>query len=77
MLDIHAHLFWKSYDADRDEVISRARAAGVTKMICVGTEPEDNLLAIEIAERYEGIFASVGIHPHFFNENIFLFHLII
>jgi len=74
MLDIHAHLFWKSYDADRDEVISRARAAGVTKMICVGTEPADNPQAIAIAEKYDGIFASVGIHPHFFNKNIFLCH---
>lgn len=74
MLDIHAHLFWKSYDADRDAVISRARAAGVTKMICVGTEPEDNPQAIAVAEQYEGVYASVGIHPHYFNENIFLCH---
>ncbi|MDO8566477.1 MAG: TatD family hydrolase [Candidatus Moranbacteria bacterium] len=74
MLDIHAHLFWKSYDTDRDVVIERARAAGVTKMICVGTEPEDNPLAIKMAEKYEGVFAAVGIHPHFFNKNIFLCH---
>jgi len=74
MFDIHAHLFWKSYDADRDAVTQRARAAGVAKMICVGTEPEDNPQAIVMAEKYDGIFASVGIHPHFFNKNIFLCH---
>lgn len=68
MLDIHAHLFWKSYDADRDEVVARAREAGVTKMICVGTEPEDNPQAIAMAEKYEDIYASVGFHPHYFNE---------
>ncbi|MDP3957026.1 MAG: TatD family hydrolase [bacterium] len=70
MLDIHAHLFWKSYDVDRDEVIKRAREAGVTKMICVGTEPEDSHQAIAVAEQYDGIFASVGIHPHFFNDYV-------
>lgn len=68
MLDIHAHLFWDSYDADRDEVIRRAREAGVEKMICVGTSPEDNLQAIAVAEQYDDIYASVGLHPHFFNE---------
>ncbi|MFZ2299515.1 MAG: TatD family hydrolase [Candidatus Moraniibacteriota bacterium] len=68
MLDIHAHLFWDSYDADRDEVVRRAREAGVEKMICVGTSPQDNPQAIAVAEKYDGIFASVGLHPHFFNE---------
>lgn len=68
MLDIHAHLFWDSYDADRDEVIRRALAAGVEKMICVGTSPQDNPQAIAVAEKYENILASVGLHPHFFNE---------
>ncbi|MFZ2187049.1 MAG: TatD family hydrolase [Candidatus Moraniibacteriota bacterium] len=70
MIDIHTHLFWTSYDADRDEVVSRAREAGVTRMVCVGTEPEDDLLALAVAEKYEGVFAAVGIHPHFFNELI-------
>lgn len=68
MLDIHTHLFWDSYDADRDEVIRRARAAGVEKMICVGTSPEDNPQAIAVAEKYDGTFASVGLHPHYFNQ---------
>jgi TatD DNase family protein len=68
MLDIHAHLYWKSYDADRDEVVKRAREAGVKKMICVGTSPEDNPLAIKIAEKYEDVYAGVGLHPSFFDE---------
>lgn len=68
MLDIHAHLFWDSYDADRDEVIRRARAAGVDKMICVGTSPQDNPQATFVAEHYPNIWAAVGIHPHYFNE---------
>ncbi len=68
MLDIHAHLFWDSYDADRDEVIRRAREAGVDTVICVGTSPEDNPQAIAMAERYDGVYASIGLHPHFFNK---------
>lgn len=68
MLDIHTHLFWDRYDADREAVIARALDVGVEKMICVGTSPQDNSHAIEVAEKYEGIFASVGIHPHHFNE---------
>lgn len=70
MLDIHTHLYWTSYDADRDEVVRRAREAGVKKMICVGTSPEDNPKAIAAAEKYDNVFASVGIHPHFFNGSV-------
>lgn len=70
MLDIHTHLFWDSYDSDRDVVIRRARVAGVRQMISVGTSPEDNAQAVAVAEQYEGIYASVGLHPHFFNKII-------
>lgn len=68
MLDIHAHLYWDSYDADRDRVIERAFAAGVERIICVGTTIEESRQAIVIAEKYEHIFAAVGLHPHFYNE---------
>lgn len=68
MFDIHTHLHFPDYDNDRDEVIRRAREAGVKKMICVGTSPEDNKKAIEVAKNYENVFVSVGIHPHFFDE---------
>ncbi len=68
MLDIHTHLYWKDFDTDRDEVIRRAKAAGVSKMISVGTDMETSRKAIEVAQAHEGIWASVGIHPHSFNE---------
>lgn len=68
MLDIHTHLFWDSYDADREAVIGRARKAGVRQMICVGTSPQDNPQAIAVAEQYADIYASVGLHPHFFSQ---------
>jgi TatD DNase family protein len=69
MIDIHAHLHFKDYDADRDAVISRAREAGVEKMILVGTDPESSRAAVELVEKYDFLYASVGIHPHEFVED--------
>ncbi len=71
MIDIHTHLHFKDYDADRDAVIVRAREAGVEKMILVGTDIETSRAAVELAEQYEFLFASVGVHPHEFNEDGF------
>lgn len=64
MIDIHTHLHFKDYDADREAVIARAREAGVEKMILVGTDLKSSRAAIELAEQYEFLYASVGIHPH-------------
>jgi len=52
------------YDKDRDEVISRALSAGVDIVITVGTDLEDSQEAINLAEKYDSIFATAGIHPH-------------
>lgn len=68
MIDIHTHLYWQSYDVDRDEVIARAREAGVEKMIVIGTTVEESRQAVQLAEQYPELYASVGIHPHEFNE---------
>lgn len=69
MLDIHTHLYWKDFDEDRDDVIMRAKAADVSKMISVGTDMETSRQAIQVAQAHEGIWASIGIHPHEFNES--------
>lgn len=68
MLDIHTHLYFPDFEGDRDETVKRAKEAGVDFMISVGTDPEDNAKAIGIAEAYDGVCASVGLHPHFFNR---------
>lgn len=68
MYDIHTHLYWKSYDADRDEIVRRAVATGVEKMLVIGTTIEESRQAVELAEKYPQLSASVGIHPHTFNE---------
>lgn len=52
------------YESDRSDVIKRALEAGVTTLITIGTDIEDSRNAIAIAEEYEFIYASIGIHPH-------------
>ncbi|MEW6665941.1 MAG: TatD family hydrolase [Thermodesulfobacteriota bacterium] len=62
--DSHAHLDMPEYDQDRDEVLKRAFQAGVRRIIAIGTDLESSLKALEIAGKYEGIFSTVGYHPH-------------
>jgi len=67
LIDAHAHLDASQYDADRDDVIARARAAGIGQMIAVGQwhAPGDFGGAAALAARHPGLFfATVGIHPH-------------
>jgi TatD DNase family protein len=67
LIDSHCHIDGKAFDADRDEVVNRAAAAGVRAMLVVGTgNPHDGEVAqaVATAERYENVFASVGVHPH-------------
>jgi len=63
MFDSHAHMLDAKFDADRDGVIKRAFAAGLTGWMEVGTTPHDSARAIALAEQYDGAIASVGVHP--------------
>lgn len=65
-VDSHAHLDDSAFDADRDAVIDRARAAGVKYLLAVsgGGGPDDLASALPIAEKHDWIFATGGIHPH-------------
>lgn len=64
LIDTHAHLDMKEFDADRVEVISRALAAGVGRIVTVGTDIDSSRKAIALAEKYPQIYAAIGIHPH-------------
>ncbi len=64
MIDTHCHLDMKEFDADRDAVIRRARDAGFEALITVGSDMEGTIRAIRIAEEYDFVYASIGIHPH-------------
>ena len=63
IVDTHGHLDMPEFDEDREEVIRRAFEAGVKTIITIGINPESNLKAIQLAERYSNIYAGVGIHP--------------
>lgn len=66
-VDSHAHIDGEEFDADRDEVVARARAAGVGAILNVGTgDPQSGALerAVKVAESYEGVYAAAGVHPH-------------
>ena len=63
MIDSHAHVHDRAFDADRDAVVERARAAGIVEIVTVGCDLDDSARAIETARAY-GLKATVGIHPH-------------
>lgn len=67
LIDSHCHIDGEQFNADRDEVLQRARDSGVVAMLTVGTgDPvsDDFRRAVAVAERYDDVFASVGVHPH-------------
>jgi TatD DNase family protein len=66
LIDSHCHLDSDQFDADREQVIERALAAGVTNMVAIGTGngPPDLEAGIRLADRYEFFYATVGVHPH-------------
>ncbi|MGC8976664.1 MAG: TatD family hydrolase [Candidatus Ratteibacteria bacterium] len=61
--DTHCHLDFEQFDKDRNQVIERAKSQNVEYILNVGTDIESSKKVIEIAENYDFIFASVGIHP--------------
>lgn len=65
-VDSHCHLDDSDFDADREDVIARARVAGVRYLMTIGgaAGPDTMETALRIAAGYDGIFAAAGIHPH-------------
>lgn len=63
MTDSHAHLASNQFIQDLPDIITRARDAGVTRIICVGTTLQDAPRVLEIADTYDFVEATVGIHP--------------
>lgn len=70
LVDSHCHLDFDRFDADRDAVVERARAAGVAEMVTISTRVRRFEQVRAIAERYDGIFCSVGTHPHYAHEEL-------
>ena len=65
-IDSHCHLDGPRFDSDREQVIARAREAGVTNLLAIGTGDGPGTLdcAVRIAEQHDSVYATVGIHPH-------------
>ena len=63
MIDTHCHLTYDGLIDRVDEVVAAARAAGVDRMISVGTTPADAARAIKLTERFDNVFATTGVHP--------------
>jgi TatD DNase family protein len=63
-IDTHAHIFMTEFDPDRDEALARAADAGVGLIVVVGYHLDASLRAVEAAQRYPQVYASVGVHPH-------------
>jgi TatD DNase family protein len=63
-IDTHCHLDFAHFDEDREAVLKRAQAAGVTMLINPGADLESSRRAVEVAERFPQVYAAVGIHPH-------------
>lgn len=67
LVDSHCHIDGEQFDEDRDEAVQRARDAGVAAMLNIGTgdpHSDDFRRAVVVAEKYDNVYASVGVHPH-------------
>ena len=64
IFDSHCHVDDRSFQKDFDDMLTRARAAGVAAMMIAGIDSERARRAVALAERYPSIYAAVGIHPH-------------
>lgn len=63
LIDTHAHIDMEDFDADLEEMLQRAKDNGIEKIIIPAVEPSTFDRVIKIAEKYENIYGSVGIHP--------------
>lgn len=66
LVDSHAHIDFPQFAEDRDAMLERARTAGVTALLAIGTGPGPEKLdsALPFAEKHDWIYSSIGIHPH-------------
>jgi len=64
LIDSHAHLDMEDFDADRELVVKRALQGGVARIVTVGIDLASSKKAIELAKKYDSVYAAVGYHPH-------------
>ena len=64
MIDTHCHLYDEKLYNDLDTIVKNAHSANVKKMICIGDRIKTSQKSMELTEKYQNVFASVGVHPH-------------
>jgi len=64
LIDTHAHLDFPEFASDLDEVIQRATDAGVDRIVTIGTSRKSSRESVRLAERYQGVYAAIGVHPN-------------
>lgn len=64
LIDTHCHLDFPDYDADRNEVVARAKENGVEYLINIGSSLKGSRDSVELAKQFGNIYAACGIHPH-------------
>lgn len=64
LIDTHCHLDFERFDGDRDEVVARALAQGVGRIVVPAVDLGNCAKVVALAERYEGVYAAVGVHPN-------------
>ncbi|HTJ73574.1 MAG TPA: TatD family hydrolase [Verrucomicrobiae bacterium] len=64
LTDTHCHIHESSYPLASQDVLARAHEAGITRMICVGTNEKSSEEAAAFAQNHEGVYFSIGVHPH-------------
>ena len=62
--DTHAHYDDKRFDEDRDELLSSMKSGGVTMILNAGSDMHSSVFGLKLADEYDFIYASVGVHPH-------------
>lgn len=70
LIDTHCHVHFNAYTEDMDDVIRRTLANGV-RMITVGTQKDTSRNGLDVAQRYEGLWAAVGLHPNHLTQQSF------
>ena len=64
LFDTHAHLNDEAFDVDREELITQMQQSELKYIVNIGTNIETSIESIELADKYEFIYAAIGIHPH-------------
>ena len=64
LIDTHCHIYYDKYSDDIDQVIHRSIGQNISNIICVGVDFESSKKSIELAEKYDMVYATAGYHPH-------------